>query len=273
MASGPRSSLFALGWLAVSGLAALQLVRVSRAEPPRLFAAADLGLRPCVAAIVDGRPAPLPCRGFLIAPLTAARETCRSAGGRLVAAETPSVWAVDVNGDGHDEYAFDYEGIAVCTGAASALSCGSLGCPKELYQERGGEWIQLGEIYADSPEALEVLVDARDGYHDLRVGCGAVEPCHERWHYGWRADHYERIDLEARGYRVAFAGSEHGLRAADGDLGVLAAPKRDAAVLAVYPPQTEFEIVGTAVGAEYYYVSPCNACESGFVPKSALGTH
>lgn len=29
-------------------------------------------------------------------------------------------------------------------------------------------------------------------------------------------------------------------------------------------------IVGTAGKAAYYYVSPCNACESGFVPQSAV---
>jgi hypothetical protein len=206
----------------------------------------------------------------LIAPLASAREACRAVGGEIAAASRPNVWAVDVNGDGRDEYAFDYDGIALCTGAASAFSCGSLGCPKELYGEHGGEWKALGEIYANSLDALEVLASARDGYHDLRVGCGAVVPCNERWRYVWRGDRYARVDLEARGYRVAFADSEHGLRAADGDLAVLAAPKGDAAVLAVYPAQTELAIVGTAVDSDYYYVSPCNACESGFVPKAAL---
>jgi hypothetical protein len=270
MASGPRSAWFAVGWIAV-GMLVMQLVPVVRAEPPHVVAAADLGLSRCVAALADGAAAAARnCRGFLIAPLAAAREACRTAGGDLAAATMPNVWAVDVNGDGRDEYAFDYDGIAVCTGAASAFSCGSLGCPKELYEERGGAWVQLGEIYADSPDALEVLAAARGGYRDLRVGCGAVEPCNERWHYVWRGDHYERDELEARGYRVAFADSVHGLRAADGDLAVLAAPKRDAAVLEVYPPRTELAIVGTVVDADYYYVSPCNACESGFVPKSAL---
>ena len=270
MASGPKSGLFAVGWIVV-GLLISQLVPPLHAEPPRVVAAADLDLPRCVSALeVDAASTARECRAFLRAPVAAARETCRAAGGKLGPAVHPNVWVIDVNGDGRDEYAFDYEGIAVCTGAASAFSCGSLGCPKELYEERGGVWARLGEIYADSPDAVDVLAAARGGYRDLRVGCGAVEPCDERWHYGWRGDHYERIDLEARGYRVAFSDSEHGLRAADGDLAVLAAPKRDAAVLEVYPPRTELSIVGTVVDADYYYVSPCNACESGFVPKSAL---
>jgi hypothetical protein len=246
-------------------------LQAPRAEPALLVLAADLDLKRCVAAVdADAASAARECHGFLRGPLVGAREACRSAGGTLEPAAVPNVWALDVHGDGRNEYAFDYDGIAVCTGAASAFSCGSLGCPKELYEERGGAWAQLGEVYADSADALEVLAAAHDGYHDLRVGCGAVEPCNERWHYVWRADHYERDEVEARGYRVGFAESEHGLRAADGDLAVLAAPKRDAAVLEVYPPRTELAIVGTVVGADYYYVSPCNACESGFVPVSAL---
>ena len=77
-------------------------------------------------------------------------------------------------------------------------------------------------------------------------------------------------EASLRGFRVAFADSVHGLRASDGDIAVFAAPRPDAAVLAVYPSRTELAIVGTVVGADYYYVSPCNACESGFVPTSAL---
>jgi hypothetical protein len=44
-------------------------------------------------------------------------------------------------------------------------------------------------------------------------------------------------------------------------------------VIKHYDANTEVAIVGTAEQADYYYVSPCNACESGFVPKSAIGAH
>jgi len=43
-----------------------------------------------------------------------------------------------------------------------------------------------------------------------------------------------------------------------------------ASVINRYDAGTEVAIVGTAYGAGYYYVSPCNACESGLVPKSAV---
>ena len=261
---------FEIKRLAAAALAAVAM-RAACADAAHLVAAADLQLDRCVAALeADAASAASDCPGFLRAPLAAAREACRAAGGKLAPAARPNVWALDVNGDGRDEYAFAYDGVAACAGAASAFSCGSSGCPKQLYGERAGAWTRLGELYVDSVAALEVLAAARDGYRDLRVGCGAVEPCNERWRYVWRGDHYERLELDARGFRVAFADSVHGLRASDGDIAVFAAPRPDAAVLAVYPSRTELAIVGTVVGADYYYVSPCNACESGFVPTSAL---
>jgi hypothetical protein len=49
---------------------------------------------------------------------------------------------------------------------------------------------------------------------------------------------------------------------------VLAEPKSGAASVGHYDAGTEVAIVGTA--GDWYYVSPCNACESGFVLKSSL---
>ena len=33
---------------------------------------------------------------------------------------------------------------------------------------------------------------------------------------------------------------------------------------------TEVAVIGSAEGGDYYYVSPCNACASGFVPRAAI---
>jgi hypothetical protein len=33
---------------------------------------------------------------------------------------------------------------------------------------------------------------------------------------------------------------------------------------------SELVLIGAAAAADYYCVLPCNACESGFVPKNAL---
>ena len=51
---------------------------------------------------------------------------------------------------------------------------------------------------------------------------------------------------------------------------VLAAPSAGARDVGQYDAGIEVAIIGTAERADYYYVSPCNACESGFVPKSAV---
>jgi hypothetical protein len=51
---------------------------------------------------------------------------------------------------------------------------------------------------------------------------------------------------------------------------VRAAPEAGALEVGRYDAGTELAIIGTLEGGDYYYVSPCNACESGFVPKAAV---
>lgn len=226
----------------------------------------------CLASVRDGVPVDeARCPGFLVEPLRVALQTCAEVDGTLAPASASDVWALDVNADGKPELTFEYEGNVWCEGAPSIFSCGSLGCPLSLYQRTAEGWRAIAAIYADSPESIEVLdTPAGARYRDLRVGCIGAEPCSEYWYYEWAGELYDRTYLEVRGFRVDFAGSPHGLYGLAGETAVLATPEPGARVLERYGPDTEVAIVGTAVGAPYYYVSPCNACESGFVATSAV---
>jgi hypothetical protein len=51
-------------------------------------------------------------------------------------------------------------------------------------------------------------------------------------------------------------------------LEVLAAPKAGSKVLGEYDKGAMMAVIGEATGTGYLYVSPCNACESGFVSKA-----
>jgi hypothetical protein len=211
------------------------------------------------------------CPAFLVESLQRAQTTCADVDGRLVPTPTADVWTLDVNGDNTPEFAFEYDGVVSCEGAWSVFSCGSLGCPKTVYQKHDGAWRPIAEIGASAPETLEVL-DATPGqsYHDLRAGCTGSYPCNEYWYYQWTGEQYQRTYLDVRGHRVDFAASVHGLYGVVGELDILATPVAGAAIIGHYGSDTEVAIVGTAVDADYYYVSPCNACESGFAPKSAV---
>ena len=212
------------------------------------------------------------CPAFLIQPLKSAQQTCAEVGGQLQATPTADVWMLDVNGDAVQEYTFEYEGIVSCEGAWSVFSCGSRGCPKGLYQKHDGAWRVIGQVWGTSgPETLEMLDAAANQMNrDLRVGCTGDDRCNEFWYYQWIGAQYDRTHLEVRGHRVEFAESIHGLYGVVGEIDLLATPTASAAVIGHYGAATEIEIVGTAAGADYYYVSPCNACESGFVPKAAV---
>jgi hypothetical protein len=231
-----------------------------------------ISIAQCLNTIANGAARDeVQCPAFLIDSLKQARQTCADAGGKLEATAAPDVWSIDVNADGVPEYVFEYDANVSCEGAWSVFDCGSLGCAKGLYQKHDGAWQAIAEIWADAPESIEVLdTPAGPDNHDLRVGCSGADPCNEYWHYLWSGRQYERTYLEARGHRVDFASSIHGLYGLVGETDVLTAPSADSAAIGHYGSNTEVEIVGTAAGADYYYVSPCNACDSGFVPKAAV---
>jgi hypothetical protein len=211
------------------------------------------------------------CPGFLLDALEEAERTCGDVNGKLAPAASARVWSFDVNGDGHVEYLVNIEQIVDCQGAPSVFSCGSLGCPALLYERHHGVWQLIAEIYADSEDSIEALGTPVSGQHrELRVGCQGENPCREYWFYEWRVGQYERERIEVRGFSVNFSTSLHGLVKLQDATALLATPSADARVIQRYDADTEVAIVGTADKADYYYVSPCNACDSGFVPKSAI---
>jgi hypothetical protein len=214
-------------------------------------------------------PDPLRCPGALRAALVEAETICREAGGTLAGADEGVVFAVDVNDDGRNELAFELDGNASCEGAWSVFSCGSLGCPKALYELRDGEWAVIGELSATAPEEVTLAAKAaRNGYRTLEV-C-AQQDCTERWIHEWLGTTYDATRVEVRGARVDVASSIHGLHPLAAATTVSAAPSARARELGRYDAGTEVAIIGTLEDGSYYYISPCNACESGFVPKAAV---
>ena len=55
-----------------------------------------------------------------------------------------------------------------------------------------------------------------------------------------------------------------------GKIDVYDAPKAGSKLLKTYDAGAWMTVLGEATGTEYLYVSPCNACESGYVAKSEL---
>src|SRR6266850_2493187 len=207
------------------------------------------------------------CPGFLLDALEEAERTCGDVDGELAAGAAARVWSFDVNADGHPEYLVNLEEIVECKGAPSVFSCGSLGCPALMYEQLHGTWQLIGEIYADAMESIEARGAGGGRHRELRVGCQGENPCREYWFYEWRVGQYERERIEVHGFGVNFSTSPHGLVKLADATALLATPSADAPVIKRYAADTEVAIVGTAEKADYYYVSPCNACESGFVPK------
>lgn len=222
----------------------------------------------CVATLDGDGSDPLRCPAPLRTALREAATTCRDAGGTLVGADAGTVWSLDVDGDGRQELLFELDGNVTCEGAWSVFSCGSLGCPKTLYGLRDRSWAPIGEIFSRAPELITLEDGERGGYRALDV-CGDVD-CGERWTYEWRDERYEQIVVDVRGTRVEFESSVHGLYPLAAATVVRAAPTPNAEELGRYDAGTSVAIVGTAAAEGYYYVSPCNACASGFVPRSAL---
>jgi hypothetical protein len=105
-------------------------------------------------------------------------------------------------------------------------------------------------------------------YRDLEVRCLDGEACAESATWRWTGQAYEPIERTVRGTRVDVAGSVHGLYALVARTTVTATPEPGAASVGEYDAGTEVAIVGQA--GDHYYVSPCNACDNGFVPKSAV---
>lgn len=252
--------------LLVASLPAIEI----EAQPTRATLLTSVSPAHCVAALERREAAdPLRCPSALRAAIVEAQATCGDAGGTLAGADEGDVWAIDVDSDGRSELAFDLGGNVTCTGAWSLFSCGSLGCPKILYELRNGAWTNIASLSASSAEQV-ALGSARsaDGHRTLEV-C-PQDGCPERWFYEWRDRSYDVTRAEIRGARVDIAGSVHGLHPLAAATTVHATPRADGTGLGSYDAGTDVAIIGTAGGGDWYYVSPCNACESGFVPRSSV---
>jgi hypothetical protein len=214
------------------------------------------------------------CPGFIVSILSGpfgALAQCEEVGGTLVAAKNASIRAIDVNGDGQPEYLFALDADFACEGAASIFSCGSLGCPLVLFERTDGAWAAIGALDASADQSIVVApADGTTNHRQLRVGCPGQDPCDESIEYGWTGTGYEQLGRQVRGFWVDVVNSPHGLRELVSETPVLATPSATGKVLGRYVAGTEVAIIGKACGAPYYYVSPCNACENGFVEKSAV---
>jgi hypothetical protein len=152
----------------------------------------------CVATLERGVPAdPLRCPSALREAVVEAMAMCRQAGGTLAGAAEGNVWAIDVNGDGRNELALSLTDNVSCTGAPTLFSCGSLRCPKDLYELRDGRWKIVGRFSAETPEQVTLGPASADGHHSLVV-C-SQDRCTDRVILEWAAGGYSVAPAETIG--------------------------------------------------------------------------
>ena len=132
---------------------------------------------------------PLRCPSALREAVIEASAMCRQAGGTLTGAAEGNVWAIDVNGDGRNELAFSLADNVSCAGVYNLFACGSLTCPKSLYELHDGAWKPIGSISAETPEQL-TLGSAGTASHRSLVVC-SQNRCAERRIYEWQGTSYE----------------------------------------------------------------------------------
>jgi hypothetical protein len=257
-------------WLPVFAAAALLAAFSSRAQSVRAVPLTSVSPAHCVDTLAQRAATdPLRCPGALRTAVVEAQTLCRNAGGTLAGATEGDVWALDVNGDGRNELLFALDRNVSCEGAWSVFSCGSPGCPKMLYELRDGEWVAVGSIFVEAPEHVTLARAAMADGHRTIEACSSSD-CIERWSYEWLGTMYEATRIEVRGTRVDVAGSIRGLYELSAATTLRAQPSSRAAEMKHYDAGTEVAILGTAAGGDYFYVSPCNACDSGFAPRAAL---
>ena len=228
-----------------------------------------LDLAACFAEdIADEAAASSRCPSFVLLSLDFLTQECAAAGGTLRPVEQPIAWSLDVDGDASAEMLVDLRQNMDCQGAPAVFSCGSLGCPYFLYAKRDDSWVELGAINADDAPGIEVLPGPAGTPATLRGGCNGMHPCSELTYYEWKGSAYQRTWIDFRGYAVDVAPG--GLWTLARDAPILASPEPDGQVLDEYPVDTAVVVIGTARGAPYQFVSPCNACRRGFVEAAAL---
>ena len=161
------------------------------AQPVRATRLTSVSPAHCVAALERGEGADLlRCPTPLRAAIAEAQTACREAGGKLVGATEGDVWAIDVNADRRNELMFALDGNVTCTEAWNLFACGTVRCPRSLYELRDGMWTVVGSISAESPEQVTLgTTQAADGHRSLEV-CARAR-CAERSVYEWVGSRYE----------------------------------------------------------------------------------
>jgi len=161
------------------------------AEPVRATKLTSVSPAHCVAALERGEGADLlRCPTALRLAVADAQSACREAGGTLAGAAEGDVWVIDVNADRRNELMFALDGNVTCTDAWNLFSCGTVRCPRALYELRDGRWTVVGNISAESPEQVTLgTTQAADGHRSLEV-C-ARDHCSERSIYQWVGSRYE----------------------------------------------------------------------------------
>lgn len=262
------------GGAAAAALAALAASCASATEEGRAAPLSGPDVAHCLRALAGDEPRDAGrCPDYLLEPLESARTLCLESGGRPGAAPDPQVRALDLQADGDPEYLFDAAALVACAEAWSALSCGSLGCPELLVERSEGGWRTIAALPAGAGATLELRPGAAGGPPDLATGCAAgEEPCAERRLWRRKGTEYAVWRLEVRGFPVDPDGVPRGLRALVADVDLRATPGPDGEPLARLTAGSEVAILGRAVEGDDLYVSPCNACPSGFVPAQSVSS-
>jgi hypothetical protein len=231
---------------------------------------ARLDFASCLAEdVADDEARATRCPSFALLSLDYMSGQCDASGGTLKARHPSEAWSLDVDGDASAEVLVDLIGNFDCEGAPGVFACGSTGCPFLLYKKRGETWVELGAINADEAPAIEVLAADEGKYAGLRGGCLGQQPCSEYAYYEWNGRAYERTWIDFKGHAVDV--TPGGIMTLKQDSAVLDAPGgKNAQPLDEYPVGTAMIVIGTARGAPYSFVSPCNACRRGFVETALL---
>jgi hypothetical protein len=209
------------------------------------------------------------CPSFALLSLDYMSGQCAASGGKLKARQPSEAWSLDVDGDASAEVLVDLIGNFDCEGAPGVFACGSTGCPFLLYKKRGETWVELGAINADEAPAIEVLPAEEGKYAGLRGGCLGQQPCSEYAYYDWNGRAYTRTWIDFKGHAVDVAPG--GIMTLTQESAVYDAPGgKRAQALDQYPLGTAMIVIGTARGAPYSFVSPCNGCRRGFVETALL---
>lgn len=209
-----------------------------------------------------------PCPTYVLQSLDYMVTECSRVGGTLQPTEEAGVWLLDLDADGTPEVLIDLTQNFTCYGEPSVFSCGSLGCPYFIYDQRGDAWVELGAVNADDAPGIEALPTEAGTPATLRGGCTGQRPCSELTYYVWKGNAYDRSWLEYRGHIVDVVPSS--LLTLTKEAPVLTAPSRGGQEIDKYPAGTVMVVIGAAREAPYKYVSPCNACRRGFVDVALL---